>query len=44
MGDGDLSLNYKCLQYKQLSCSSGFPRGEKKNNIGVFRVGSGVDK
>lgn len=44
VGDGDLSLNCKCLQYKQLSCSSGLPRGEKKNYIGIFRVGSGVDK
>lgn len=44
MGDGDLSLNCKCLQYKQLSCSSGAPKGKKKNNTGIFRVGSSVDK
>lgn len=44
VGDGDLSLNCKCLQYKQLSCSSGLPRGEKKSNIGIFGVGSSVDK
>lgn len=32
VGDGDLSLNCNCLQYKQLSCSSGFP-GERRKKI-----------
>lgn len=44
VGDGDLSLNCKCLQYNQLSCSPGVPRGERKSSIGIFRVGSGADK